>query len=76
MGCAERRQMATELAWVEVPPTGSWGDYTSVVFHNQHMPRIYFFIVMDCEHNTHMSHRMMPKIEIDFNIVTQIGEGE
>lgn len=31
---------------------------------------------MDCEHVTHMTYRMMPKIEVDFNIVNQLAEGE
>ena len=68
--------MATKLIWVEVPSDSSWGEYTTSVFHNHHMPRIYFFVAMDCEHNTHMSHKMMPKIEVDFNIVTQLEDGE
>ena len=62
--------MATEIIEVEVPPEGSWSDFNTLVFHNQHTPKIYFFVAMDCDHNTHMTYRMMPKIEIDFNIVT------
>jgi hypothetical protein len=36
------------------------------------MPRIYYFVVMDCEQQTHATYRMMPKIEVDFNIVNQL----
>ncbi len=68
--------MATELAWLEVPPDSKWGEQNTIVFYNQNTPKIYFFVVMDCEHTTHMSYKMMPKIEVDFNIVTQLDEGE
>jgi hypothetical protein len=47
----------------------TWGETTVASFHNTNIPRIYYFAVMDCEHNTHMRYKLMPKIEVDFNIV-------
>ena len=40
------------------------------------MPRIYYFVVMDCEHNTHAKVRTMPKIEVEFEITSNINGQE
>lgn len=61
---------------IEIPAQDSWGDSVVAYFHNSYIPRIYYFVAMDCEHNTHMRYRLMPKIEVDFNIVSQLDEGE
>lgn len=76
MTCDERRKLAIEVIDVTVPDNAQWGEFVTGAFINTHLPRIYYFAVMDCEHITHMAYKMMPKIEVDFNIVTQAAEGE
>lgn len=48
----------------------------TTTFTNSFLPRIYYFVVMDCEKNTHMTNKIMPKIETTFNIVAQASDGE
>lgn len=38
------------------------------------MPKIYYFAAMDCDHNTHAKSKTMPKIEIEFEIVLNVGD--
>lgn len=41
---------------------------------NQLMPKIYYFVVMDCEHKTHAKVKTMPKIEMELEIKNLIGD--
>lgn len=76
MTCADKRALAYEKADLTLTSDGQWGEYVEVAFQNSHLPRIYYFVVMDCEHITHMTYKVMPKIEVDFNIVNQLAEGD
>ena len=69
MTCYEKRNLAVERYTIQVPSTAEWGDSITGIFSNNHLPHIYYFVIIDCDHNTHMTFRMMPKIEVDFNIV-------
>jgi hypothetical protein len=48
----------------------------TTTFTNSFLPRIYYFVVMDCDKITHMTNKVMPKIEVTFNIVAQASDGE
>lgn len=50
MSCQEKKDLAIEKVKVSVPAEGTWSDYTTQPFINSHLPRIYYFVVMDCEH--------------------------
>lgn len=76
LSCSEKRKLAIETVDVPVPANTSYGEFVTTSFTNSYLPRIYYFVVMDCEHITHMTYKMMPKIEVDFNIVSQAGDGE
>ncbi len=43
---------------------------------NSHSPKIFYFVIMDCEQGTHMTYHMMPRIEVDLNIVNQLNDAE
>ena len=50
MSCQEKKDLAIERVQVSVPAEGTWSDYTTHSFINSHLPRIYYFVAMDCEH--------------------------
>ena len=76
MSCQEKRALAIEVVTLTVPADAQWSEPVIASFINSHVPRIYYFAVMDCDHVTQMAYRMMPKVEVDFNIVNQLSEGD
>jgi Rhodopsin-like GPCR transmembrane domain len=76
MSCPEKKSLATQVISLSVPADAQWSEFVTESFINSHLPRIYYFAAMDCDHVTHMVYKMMPKIEVDFNIVNQPADGE
>jgi hypothetical protein len=76
MSCQEKKSLAVEFSNLTVPADAQWSEPVTVSFINSHVPRIYYFAVMDCDHVTQMAYRAMPKIEVDFNIVNQPSDGD
>lgn len=68
--CEDKRRQAVEVMDVQVPNNGTWGQFINISFTNTYKPHIYYFMMMDCDHVTHMTYKTMPKIEVDFNIMT------
>ncbi len=56
-----------------MPADGSWSEKKTTLIRNRFLPQIYYFVTMDCEHNTHGKIRSMPKIEVEFDIQTKHG---
>jgi predicted AlkP superfamily phosphohydrolase/phosphomutase len=71
MTCSEKRDKATEIFTLEVPEDKKPSDYTIGTIVNSITPKIFYFVIMDCDQNTHMTYQMMPRIEVEFNIVNQ-----
>ena len=60
--CNEKRDKAIEVLDVQATPDAKWGEYSTKTFINSQKPHIYYFVTMDCDQQTHMTNRMMPKI--------------
>ena len=52
---------------------GRWGEQISTIVYNRNAPRIFYFVALDCEHQLHKKDRTMPRIEIELEIMGQVG---
>jgi hypothetical protein len=55
----------TELV---IPNDGEWGETLNHYSYNSHIPRINYFVVMDCEGNLHAQDKRMPKIHVEMEL--------
>lgn len=74
MACDAKKQQAVMTKQIQMPVDGSWSEKFDLTIMNMVMPKIYYFVVMDCEHKTHHRNKVMPKIEFEFEITNRIGE--
>jgi hypothetical protein len=42
---------------------------------NHHVPKIYYFVAMDCNNELHSRHKTLPRIEVEMEI-THVKESE
>lgn len=40
-----------------------------MTFNPSNEPSIWFFVVMDCEHNLHHKFKTMPKLDLEFTVL-------
>jgi hypothetical protein len=66
--CMQKRERATFIKPVNVPFNGEYGDTSTVKYSTLGRPMIWYFVIMDCEHETHSKHRTMPKIQVEINM--------
>lgn len=71
--CSKKREKALDVINIQVPAGGGFSEKVNTVVYNSLLPRIYFFVVMDCDKYTINS---MPKMEVEFDIVSNIKDGE
>ena len=71
MVCSEKRELADRVRYLPIPVDGSWSEDFEDIIENQLLPKIYYFVVLDCEHSTHARVRTMPKIEVEFEAMSK-----
>jgi hypothetical protein len=49
MSCKEKRDKATEIFSLEVPEGNAMSDLFMGSLLNSHSPKIFYFVIMDCE---------------------------
>lgn len=72
--CNQKRQKAAFMKSIRIPFNALWSETVTAKYSTQTDPTIWYFVIMDCEHETHSKHKTMPKIEIEFNIRNNNGE--
>lgn len=73
--CDTKKKQAAEVHSLLVPFDGEWGPQTDKSFYNNHLPKIFYFVGMDCEHQFHFSDKNMPMVEIELEITNWL-EGQ
>jgi hypothetical protein len=71
LSCAEKERNSFTGESIQLPTNGEWGKKYRHKFYNAHIPKTYFFVVLDCARELHSSDKVMPKIEVDFEITNE-----
>lgn len=65
--CGAKREKALEVLSIPLAAGGHFSEKISTSIKNTLLPKMYFFVVMDCDKNIINS---MPKIEVEIDMVT------
>lgn len=59
---------------IQLPYDGSWSEKTQHVLYNRNIPRIFHFVALDCNHNTHKRFGDMPRIEMQIEMLNGLND--